>query len=109
MPLAIAELYQFAVPVNQLWQTGFTCLKVSGWGCFYLCTVLDDISRYSVAWKSCTTMKASDVFLADDNHLRRHESTGNLPPAGVWVSRGQAILPERQRIKRNTIKTRPRQ
>src|SRR5437667_17291 len=46
---------------NQLWQTDFTHLKVIGWGWFYLSTVLDDFSRYIVAWKLCTTMKAEDV------------------------------------------------
>ncbi len=46
---------------NQLWQTDFTYLKVIGWGWFYLSTILDDFSRYIVAWKLCTTMKAGDV------------------------------------------------
>jgi len=46
---------------NQLWQTDFTYLKVIGWGWFYLSTILDDYSRYIVAWKLCTTMKAEDV------------------------------------------------
>jgi transposase InsO family protein len=46
---------------NQLWQTDFTYLKVVGWGWFYLSTVLDDFSRYIIAWKLCTTMKAEDV------------------------------------------------
>jgi hypothetical protein len=30
-----------------------------GW--FYLSTILDDYSRYIIAWKLCTTMKAEDV------------------------------------------------
>ncbi len=32
-----------------------------GWGWFYLSTILDDFSRYVVAWKLCTTMTAGDV------------------------------------------------
>ena len=47
--------------VNQLWQTDFTYLKVIGWGWFYLSTVLDDYSRFILAWRLCTGMAASDV------------------------------------------------
>ena len=46
---------------NPLWQTDFTYLKVIGWGWFYLSTILDDYSRYVIAWKLCTIMKADDV------------------------------------------------
>jgi transposase InsO family protein len=55
---------------NQLWQTDFTYLKVIGWGWFYLSTVLDDFSRYIVAWKLCTTMKAEDVTTTLDLALQ---------------------------------------
>ena len=34
---------------------------MTGWGWFYLSTILDDFSRYIIAWKLCTTMKAEDV------------------------------------------------
>jgi hypothetical protein len=70
--------------------------------------VLDDFSRFIIAWKLCTTMKAKDVsdtltmalrillenyylpgdlearigdFVAHYNHLRYHESIANLTPA----------------------------
>ena len=46
---------------NRLWQTGFTYLKITGWGWYCLSTALDDFSRFIVAWKLCATMKAKDV------------------------------------------------
>jgi transposase InsO family protein len=55
---------------NQLWQTDFTYLKVIGWGWFYLSTVLDDFSRYILAWKLCTSMRAEDVTATLDLALR---------------------------------------
>ena len=55
---------------NQLWQTDFTYLKVTGWGWFYLSTILDDYSRYIIAWKLCTTMKTSDVTQTLDLALK---------------------------------------
>ena len=181
---------------NQLWQTDFTYLKVIGWGWFYLSTILDDYSRYIIAWKLCTTMKTGDVtdtldlalqasgcdqatvlhkprLLSDNgasyisgdlanwlddqqmdhvrgapyhpqtqgkierwhqtlknrillenyylpgdlqqqidafvdhyNHQRYHESLQNLTPADVYFGRGQAILKQRERTKRQTIETR---
>ena len=181
---------------NQLWQTDFTYLKVIGWGWFYLSTILDDYSRYIIAWKLCTTMRASDVtdtldlalqasgcdqatvlhkprLLSDNgssyisgeladwledqqmdhvrgapyhpqtqgkierwhqtlknrillenyylpgdlrqqisafvdyhNHRRYHESLQNLTSADVYFGRGQTILKQRERIKRETIETR---
>jgi transposase InsO family protein len=181
---------------NQLWQTDFTYLKVIGWGWFYLSSVLDDFSRYIIAWKLCTTMTAEDVtatldlalkasgldrakivhrprllsdngssyisadlakwlegqnmnhvrgapyhpmtqgkierwhqtlknrillenyylpgnleaeigaFITHYNYLRYHESLRNLTPADVYFGRGQTILIERERIKRQTIANR---
>ena len=193
---AADEFHDKTTAPNQLWQTDFTYLKVIGWGWFYLSTILDDFSRYIIAWKLCTTMRAADVtetlelalqasgcdsptvvqrprllsdngpcyiagdladwlkdqgmghtrgapshpqtqgkierwhqtlknrillenyFLPGDlenridifvdhyNHQRYHESLGNLTPADVYFGRGQAILQQRERIKRDTIKQR---
>ena len=47
--------------VNEMWQTDFTYFKIIGWGWVYLSTVLDDYSRYIIAWKLCSTMRAEDV------------------------------------------------
>jgi len=181
---------------NQMWQTDFTYLKVISWGWFYLSTILDDFSRYIIAWKLCTTMKAEvvtetlelalqasgcdqatvrhkprllsdngssyisgdlaewlddrkmdhvrgapyhpqtqgkierwhqtlknrillenyffpadlenqiEAFVDHYNHQRYHESLNNLTPADVYFERGQAILLQRDRIKRKTIETR---
>jgi putative transposase len=181
---------------NQLWQTDFTYLKVNVWGWYYLSTILDDFSRYIVAWKLCSTMKAGDVtdtlemalaasgldradvryrprllsdngssyvagdlanwmsehdmkhirgapyhpmtqgkierwhqtlknrillesyylpgdleaqidnFVGHYNHCRYHESLGNLTPADVYFGRGQTILLNRERIKRDTFEKR---
>jgi putative transposase len=193
---AADEFKDKTTAINQLWQTDFTYLKVIGWGWFYLSTILDDFSRYIVAWKLCTTMKAEDVtdtlqlalmasgcdqvrvvhkprllsdngssyvsadlaewlddngmshvrgaphhpqtqgkierwhqtlknrillenyylpgdleahlgrFVEHYNHRRYHESLKNLTPADVYFGRGQTILLQRERIKRDTIQKR---
>jgi putative transposase len=60
-------------------QTDFTYLKVIGWGWFYLSTILDDFSRYIIAWKLCTTMKAEDVT----DTLERALETSGIETARV--------------------------
>jgi len=47
--------------VNELWQTDFTQFKVLHWGWYYLSTVIDDYSRYILAWKLAPTMGTTDV------------------------------------------------
>ena len=193
---AASEFTDKTTAPNQMWQTDFTYLKIIGWGWMYLSTILDDFSRYIIAWKLCTTMKAEDVtdtlelaltasgcdqahvrhkprllsdngssyisgdlaewlddrkithirgapyhpqtqgkierwhqtlknrillenyylpgdleaqieaFIEHYNHQRYHESLSNLTPADVYFGRGQAILQERARIKRQTIQHR---
>ena len=193
---ATDEFHDKTTRPNQLWQTDFTYLKVIGWRWFYLSTILDDYSRYIIAWKLCTTMKSGDVtdtldlalqasgcdqatvlhkprLLSDNgasyisgeladwledqqmdhvrgapyhpqtqgkierwhqtlknrillendylpgdltqqidafvdhyNHRRYHESLQNLTPADAYFGRGETILKQRERIKRQTIETR---
>ena len=47
---------------NELWQTDFTYLHVVWWGWYYLSTVLDDYSRYILAWTLRSSMQAPDVM-----------------------------------------------
>jgi transposase InsO family protein len=44
-----------------------------------------------------------EAFVTDYNHRRYHESIDNLTPADVYFGRGQTILLERERIKRQTF------
>ena len=55
------KFQQPTLRVNEMWQTDFTYFKIIGWGWYYLSTVLDDYSRFIVAWSLCTSMGALDV------------------------------------------------
>jgi transposase InsO family protein len=59
--------------VNEMWQTDFTQFKVINWGWYYLCTILDDFSRYILAWRLAPTMAATDV---QDTLIIALEETG---------------------------------
>ena len=58
---AAEEFKEKTTAINQMWQTDFTYFKIIGWGWYYLSTILDDYSRYIIAWKLYSTMRASDV------------------------------------------------
>jgi len=193
---AADAFHRKTVRPNEMWQTDFTYFKIIGWGWMYLSTVLDDFSRFIIAWKLCTTMRAEDVtdtlelalkasgcdraavlhkpkllsdngpsyiatdlaewidangmshvrgaplhpqtqgkierwhqtlknrillenyFLPGDlerqieafvehyNHRRYHESLGNVTPADAYRGRAEAILKQRERIKRKTVEHR---
>src|SRR6202789_98852 len=66
---AANEFKDKTTAINQLWQTDFTYLKITGWGWYFLSTVLDDFSRYIVAWRLGPTMCASDVTATLDQAL----------------------------------------
>jgi putative transposase len=60
--MSAADKYQHPTHrVHELWQTDFTYFKIQGWGWYYLSTVLDDFSRYILAWKLTPTMSSNDV------------------------------------------------
>ena len=46
---------------NELWQTDFTWFRIVHWGWYYLSTILDDYSRYILAWQLCTGMSTDEV------------------------------------------------
>ena len=55
--------------VHEMWQTDFTYFRIIGWGWYSLSTVLDDYSRYIIAWKLSPTMGATDVTETLDQAL----------------------------------------
>jgi len=55
--------------VHEMWQTDFTYFRIIGWGWYYLSTVLDDFSRYIIAWKLTSTMGTADVTETLDRAL----------------------------------------
>ena len=57
-----------------------------GCGWYYLSTILDDYSRYFIAWKLCTTMKAGDV--TDTPTWRSTHPAAAMPPS----CKGHAFL-----------------
>ena len=61
-----------------MWQTDFSLFRIKGWGDYYLSTVLDDYSRYIIAWKLSPTMNHEDV-----------EQTLNLAAAATGIKQIQ--------------------
>jgi transposase InsO family protein len=55
--------------VHEIWHTDFTYFRIVHWGWYYLSTVLDDFSRYIIAWKLSPTMGATDVTETLDQAL----------------------------------------
>src|SRR5215204_4182009 len=78
---AADEFKDKTTAINQLWQTDFTYLKITGWGWYYLSTVLDDFSRFIVAWKLCATMCVDDVTATLDLALSAAGLDHHVPVA----------------------------
>jgi len=47
---------------NELWATDCAHLKVAGWGWYYLVTVMDDFSRFILAWELKSDMAAGSLI-----------------------------------------------
>ena len=47
---------------NELWATDCAHLKVVGWGWYYMVTVMDDFSRFIVAWELKSDMAAGSLI-----------------------------------------------
>ena len=47
---------------HQMWATDASYFKVVGWGYYYLVTVMDDYSRFILAWKLQKDMSASSLI-----------------------------------------------
>jgi putative transposase len=44
------EYYRKTKKPNEMWATDASYFRVVGWGYYYLVTVMDDYSRYILAW-----------------------------------------------------------
>jgi putative transposase len=47
---------------NEMWATDCAYLKVFGWGWYYLVTVMDDFSRFILAWELKSDMAATSLI-----------------------------------------------
>jgi transposase InsO family protein len=50
-PMANKEYHHKTTGPHQLWATDASYFRVMGWGYYYLVTVMDDYSRFILAWK----------------------------------------------------------
>jgi putative transposase len=80
---AANEFKDKTTAINQLWQTDFTYLKITGWGWYYLSTVLDDFSRYIVAWRLGPGSKTRACAMYGEHRIirkpRARSSAGTRP------------------------------
>ncbi len=69
--------------VHELWQTDFTYLRVTAWGWYYLATVLDDYSRFIIAWLLCQKMATDDVERVLEQAIARGHPASRATAASV--------------------------
>lgn len=100
--------------VNELWQTDFTWLKVIHWGWYYLSSVMDDYSRFILAWELCRGMATVDVTAVLDRAIEasgvKHVQVYHRPKlltdnGSCFVSQELRTYLDRHRM--NHIRSRP--
>ncbi|MFC1968143.1 IS3 family transposase [Chloroflexota bacterium] len=60
--LAASEYHTKTTRSHQMWATDASYFRVVGWGYYYLVTVMDDYSRYILAWKLQKDMSANSLI-----------------------------------------------
>lgn len=55
--------------VNEMWQTDFSYFRITGWGNYYMSSVLDDYSRFLIVGDLLPTMKAEDARATIDKAI----------------------------------------
>jgi len=61
-PEAAKEYHTKTTRPHQMWATDASYFKVVGWGYYYLVTVMDDYSRFILAWKLQKDMSANSFI-----------------------------------------------
>ncbi|MEE8413885.1 MAG: DDE-type integrase/transposase/recombinase, partial [Dehalococcoidales bacterium] len=61
-PLAAKEYHTKTTGQHQLWATDASYFRVAGWGYYYLVTVMDDYTRFILAWKLQKDMSANSLI-----------------------------------------------
>jgi len=59
---AAKEYHTKTARPHQMWATDASYFKVAGWGYYYLVTVMDDFSRFILAWKLQKDMSANSLI-----------------------------------------------
>ncbi|MCH2318099.1 MAG: DDE-type integrase/transposase/recombinase, partial [SAR202 cluster bacterium] len=63
MKMAVGkEFHNKTIRPHQMWATDASYFRVCGWGFYYLATVMDDFSRFIIAWRLQRDM-TSDSFI----------------------------------------------
>jgi len=63
IPVMAAKEYRIKTKrPHQMWATDASYFKIVGWGYYYLVTVMDDYSRFILAWKLQKDMSANSLI-----------------------------------------------